>query len=175
MATAVVFGGTVLLSPELRALGRLLRQFSEMPLDQLRISGQRAADGTVSLDEFRFNSPQARLLGRGRIPAVEGEPLMNRPLELSLELAAKDEVAVILGGMSLLEKKPRTDGYRPLKEKFVLGGKAGQPDTRPLYDLLAKAVSGSKGTWGFLMRKMQAQVEKKKTPPPPQKTAAVTP
>ncbi len=171
MATAVVFGGTVLLSPELRALGRLLRQFSEMPLDQLRISGQRTADGTVSLDEFRFDSPQARLLGYGRIPAVEDEPLMNRPLELSVELAAKDEVATILGGMSLLEKKPRADGYRPLKEKFILGGKAGQPDTRPLYDLLAKAVSGSKGTWGFLMRKMQAQVEKMKTPPP-KKTAA---
>lgn len=175
MATAVVFGGTVLLSPELRALGRLLRQFSEMPLDQLRITGQRAADGTVRLDEFRFDSPQARLIGRGRIPAVAGEPLMNRPLELSLELAAKDEVAVILGGMSLLEKKPRADGYRPLKEKFEVGGKAGEPDTQPLYDLLAKAVSGSKGTWGFLMRKVQAQVEKLKTPPPAKKTAALTP
>lgn len=174
MATAVVFGGTVLLSPELRALGRLLRQFSEMPLEQLRISGQRAADGTVSLNEFRFDSPQARLLGHGRIPSVAGEPLMNRPLELSLELAAKDEVAVILGGMSLLEKKPRDDGYRSLKEKFVIGGKAGDPDTKPLYDLLAKAVSGSKGTWGFLMRKVQAQIEKMKTPPA-KKTAALNP
>jgi hypothetical protein len=175
MATAVVFGGTVLLSPELRALGRLLRQFSAMPLDQLRISGQRAADGTVSLDEFRFDSPQARLLGRGRIPAVAGEPLMNRPLELSIELAAKDEVAVILGGMSLIEKTPRADGYRAMKEPFVLGGKAGEPDTRPLYDLLAKAVSGSKGTWGFLMRKVQSKVEKSTPPPLPKKTAAATP
>lgn len=174
VATAVVFGGTVLLSPELRALGRLLRQFSEMPLEQLRISGQRAADGTVSLDEFRFDSPQARLLGHGRIPTVAGEPLMNRPLELSLELAAKDEIAVILGGMSLLEKKPRDDGYRPLKEKFVIGGKAGDPDTKPLYDLLAKAVSGSKGTWGFLMRKVQAQIEKMKTAPA-KKAAAFNP
>ncbi len=179
MATAVVFGGTVLLSPELRAMGRLLRQFSEMPLDQLRITGRRTADGTVSLDEFRFDSPQARLLGRGRIPPVEGEPLMNRPLELSLDLAAKDEVAVILGGMNLIEKKPRADGYRPMKESVFLGGKAGEPDTRPLYDLLAKAVSGSKGTWGLLMRKLQAEVKKSApppaTPPAPRKTAAATP
>lgn len=174
MATAVVFGGTVLLSPELRALGRLLRQFSEMPLDELRITGRRAADGTVSLDELRFDSPQARLAGRGRIPAVDGEPLMNRPLELSFDLAAKDEVAVILGGMSLIEKKPRADGYRAMKAPVVLGGKAGEPDTQPLYDLLAKAVSGSKGTWGFLMRKLQAEV-KKAAPPPPRKTAAATP
>jgi hypothetical protein len=175
MATAVVFGGTVLLSPELRAMGRLLRQFSEMPLDQLHITGRRSADGTVSLDEFRFDSPQARLLGRGRIPSVAGEPLMNRPLELSLDLAAKDEVAVILGGMNLIEKKPRADGYRAMKETFVLGGKAGEPDTRPLYDLLAKAVSGSKGTWGFLMRKVQSKVDKAAKPVAPKKTAATLP
>ncbi len=172
LATAAVFGGTMLLSPELRALGRLLKNLAEMPVDRLVISGQRTAAGDVALDEFRLDSPQARFLARGKIPAVAGEPLMRRPLELSVDLGAKDEMAVILGGMSLIEKKPRADGFRPLKEKFVIGGRAGEPDTQPFYDLLAKAVVGSKGTWGFLMRKMQAQVEKPKTPPP-KKSAAL--
>lgn len=163
VSTAAVFGGTVLLSPELRALGRLLKKFAEMPVDQIRITGRRAATGEVSLNEFRFESPQARLLGRGRIPLEAEQPLMNRPLELSLELAAKDELAVILGGMSLLEKKPRADGFRAMRQPFTLGGRAGSPDTAPLYDLFAKAVSGSSGTWGFLMRKAQTELEKKKT------------
>ena len=162
VSTAAVFGGTVLLSPELRALGRLLKKFAEMPVEQIRITGRRAATGEVSLNEFRFESPQARLLGHGRIPLDAGQPLMNRPLELSLELAAKDELAVILGGMSLLEKKPRTDGFRAMRQPFALGGRAGAPDTAPLYDLLAKAASGSSGTWGFLMRKVQTEVGKKK-------------
>jgi len=161
-ATAAVFGGTILLSPELRALGRLLKKFAEMPVDEIRISGERTEGGEVALKELRIESPQAKLVAKGRIPAVEGEPLMNRPLELSIDLAAKDEMAVILGGMSLIEKKPRADGYRGLKETFVLGGKAGEPDTGPLYDLLAKAVVGSKGTWGFLMRKVQNEVNKMK-------------
>ncbi|HWL14581.1 MAG TPA: hypothetical protein VNR00_03180, partial [Opitutus sp.] len=165
-ATAAVFGGTILLSPELRALGRLLKKFAEMPVDQIRLSGQRTATGEVELSELRIDSPQARLSARGRIPAVPGEPLMNRPLELSIDLAARDEMAVILGGMSLIEKKPGADGYRPLRETFVLGGKAGEPDTRPLYDLLAKAVVGSKGTWGFLMRQVQNQVNKLKPAKP---------
>ncbi|HYD84479.1 MAG TPA: hypothetical protein VEA63_10510, partial [Opitutus sp.] len=156
--------------PELRALGRLLKKFSEMPVDQIRIAGQRTAAGEVELSELRIDSPQARLLARGRIPAVDGEPLMNRPLELSVDLAAKEEMAVILGGMSLIESKPREDGYRPLKQKFILGGKAGAPDTRPLYDLLAQAVGGSKGTWGFLMRRVQNQLNKMK-PAAPKKTA----
>lgn len=168
-ATAAVFGGAVLLSPELRALGRLLKKFAEMPVDHLRIAGARQEDGDVLLTEFRLDSPQARLLAHGQIPAVAGTDLLNRPLELSVDLAAKDEMAVILGGMSLIEKKPRPDGYRPLKEKFELRGKAGAPDTRPLYDLLAKAVLGSKGTWGFLMRKVQDQLTKAKT------TSAVKP
>src|ERR1700710_2407710 len=45
MSTAAVFGGTVLLSPELRALGRLLKKFAEMPVEQLSIRGRRAAGG----------------------------------------------------------------------------------------------------------------------------------
>ncbi|MEO6995275.1 MAG: hypothetical protein ABI273_16835, partial [Lacunisphaera sp.] len=158
VSTAAVFGGTVLLSPELRALGRLLKKFAEMPVEQLTISGRRAAGGEVTLDEFRFDSPQARLSGHGRILADGNEPLMNHPLELSLSLQAKDELAVILGGMSLLDKKPQPDGFRMMRDPFLIGGRAGAPDTTPLYDLFAKGVSGSKGTWGFLMRKLEAKV-----------------
>ncbi|MCC6416123.1 MAG: hypothetical protein IT582_09460, partial [Opitutaceae bacterium] len=168
-----VFGGTILLSPELRALGRLLRTISEMPVETLRITGARNRHGEISLDAFRFESPQARLLGRGQIAATE-EPLMRRPLSLSLDLAAKDETAVILGGMKLLRKEPDADGFRALKAPLVLRGLAGEPDTQPLYDLLAQAVVGSKGTWGFLMRKVQAEVVKS-SPPASRKTAATTP
>lgn len=174
-ATAAVFGGTLLLSPELRALGRLMKKFAEMPVEQLRITGARTAAGEVQLNEFRVDSPQARLLAHGKISAGENQPLMNRPLELSIDLAAKDEMAVILGGMSLIEKRPRADGYRALKEKFELRGRAGEPDTRPLYDLLAKAVVGSKGTWGFLMRKIQDQVNKMKSTPPTHAAASAAP
>ena len=165
MSTAAVFGGTVLLSPELRALGRLLKKFAEMPVEQLSITGRKAAGGEVTLDEFRFDSPQVRIAGHGRILADHAEPLMNHPLRLSLTLQARDELAVILGGMSLLDKKPLPDGFRAMHEPFVLGGRAGAPDTAPLYDLLAKGVSGSKGTWGFLMRKVQAEISREKPAP----------
>jgi hypothetical protein len=162
VSTAAVFGGTLLLSPELRALGRLLKKFAEMPVERLAISGRRATGGEVTIDEFRFDSPQARLSGHGHILADGREPLMNHPLELSLSLQAKDELAIILGGMSLLDKKPQPDGFRTMRDPFVIGGRAGTPDTTPLYDLFAKGVSGSKGTWGFLMRKLEAEVTRGK-------------
>ena len=169
-SSLAVLGGAVTFSPELRALGRLLPKFAEMPVDELRISGQFDAEGEVRLSEFVLNSPQARFVGRGRIAATAGA-MMSRPLELSLTLAAKDEMAVILGGMNLLEHRKDAAGFRAMHEKLVLGGKAGAPDLRPLYDLLARSVSGSTGTWGMLMRKVQAEVEKKRAkkgaPPPP--------
>lgn len=164
LSTAAAFGGTLLLSPELRALGRLLKKFAEMPVDTLHVSGQRTASGEVQLSELRLVSPQARIVASGNVAAGD-KPLMERPLEVSIDLAAKDETAVILGGMSLLKRKPDEAGYTPMKEVFVIGGTPGQPDTRPLYDLLAKAVVGSKGTWGFLMRKMQDEVNKTKAAP----------
>lgn len=161
-SSLAILGGTVALSPELRALGRLLRKFSEMPVEELSVRGARGGNGEVRLDEFRLVSPQARLTGRGRIAPDAATPLMNRPLDAAFELAARDETAVILGRMGLLENKPDATGYQPMREKFTVGGKAGEPDTRALYDLLARAVAGSKGTWGFLMRRVQAEVEKTK-------------
>ena len=165
-SSLAILGGTVALSPELRALGRLLRKFAEMPVDRIRISGERDAAGEVRLGEFLVDSPQAQLRGRGRIAVVPGEPLMNRPLDLSVGMAARDELAVILGGMKLLERKPGPAGYRAMREPFVVGGKAGEPDLVPLYDLLARGVAGSRGTWGFLMRKVQREVEKARTAAP---------
>ncbi|HRE80322.1 MAG TPA: hypothetical protein PLN52_04700, partial [Opitutaceae bacterium] len=133
-------------------------------VDQLTITGHRTAAGEISLDQFQFDSAQLRLLGNGRVLNQDNEPVMNRPLELSLRLAVKDELAVILGGMKLLEKTPAFDGFRGMHQPIVLGGLAGDPDTSPLYDLLAKAVSGSRGTWGFLMRKVHSEVKKKTQP-----------
>lgn len=172
LAGAALFGGTILLSPELRALGRLLKQFAEMPLDRVRIVGERTTSGEIDLNEFRVESPQVRLVASGRIPAEESLPLLQRPLELSVDLGAKKDVAVILRGMKLIERTPDAEGYQSLKEKFSLGGKVGAPDTKPLYDLLAKAVVGSQGTWGVLMRKVQSEVEKSKKEPPPKKVSS---
>jgi hypothetical protein len=161
LASAAVFGGTILLSPELRALGRLIRKLSEMPMDRLSIVGQRNAGGEISIAELVFDSPQLQLHGHGQIAEVVGEPLMNRPLALSLTLAAKDELAVILDGMRLLTKGNSHEGFRPLRQPITIGGRTGSPDTTPLYDLFAQAVSGSHGTWGVLMRHLQTQVKKR--------------
>jgi hypothetical protein len=172
-STVLALAGTVGFSAELRALGRLLKKFAEMPVEHLRVTGARDAAGNLTLGELRLDSPQARLLGRGEVPADATTPLVGRKLNLALELQAKDEMAVILGNMKLLEKQPQPDGFQRMKQPILLGGEVGKPDPSSLYDLLARAVEGSKGTWSLIMRKVQKEVEKSAPPPPARKTAAL--
>lgn len=164
-STVLALAGAVGFSPELRALGRLLKAFSAMPLDEVRVEGARDIDGNLSLAEFRIDSPQARLRGTGSVPVVEGVPLAGRALAMQLELQARDEVAVILNGMKLLEKQPMADGYRRLNQPVLIAGEVGRPDPSPLYDLLARAVDGSGGTWGLIMRKVQREVDRQGAKP----------
>ena len=171
-STLLALAGTLSFSSELRALGRLVRKLGEMPVERLRVSGARDTSGSLVLREFRLDSPQVRLLGRGRVPAVEGVPLVARKLDLTVELTAKDEMAVILGNMKLLEKRPRPDGFLPMKQPFAIGGEVGQPDPSPLYDMLARAVDGSSGTWSLIMRKVQKELEQSAPPAPPEKKSA---
>ncbi len=172
-STVLALAGTIGFSSELRALGRLLKKFAEMPVERLRVSGGRDATGNFTLDEFRLDSPQARLFGRGHVLADVTTPLAGRKLDLSLELQAKDEVAVILGNMQLLEKQAQPDGFRRMKQPFTVGGEVGKPDISPLYEMLARAVEGSKGTWSLIMRKVQREIEKQTPPPTPRKTAVL--
>ncbi|MCU0792501.1 MAG: hypothetical protein MUE42_06555, partial [Opitutaceae bacterium] len=83
-----------------------------------------------------------------------------RDLLLTLGLSARDETGVILGRMRLLEKKEDADGFRRLTQSVAVKGQAGRPDAGELYDLFARGVAGSRGTWGLIMRKVQREVEK---------------
>ncbi len=163
-ATVLALAGTLSFSSEMRALGRLLSKFAAMPVERLHISGARDAAGDLVLREFRLDSPQAHFLGQGRVPATAGVPLAARRLDLSVQLTAKDEMAVILGNMKLLERTPQPDGFRRMTQPFTLGGEVGKPDPSQLYEMFARAVDGSSGTWSLIMHKVRREMEKSSPP-----------
>lgn len=160
-SAALLVGGAITFSPELRAIGRLVKQFSDMPVDELSARGRRMPGGAIFLDDLKLQTPQLRLSARGEIPAaVPGAELAARPFELPVTLAVKDEMAVLLRGMKLIGKQPGPDGFFTMTRQPKLRGTLGAPDTTELYDVFAQAVSGSSGTFGFLMKKVQQEVEK---------------
>lgn len=165
-SAALLVGGTVAFSPELRAIGRLVKKFSDLPVEKLSASGRRGPDGAIALTDFRLYTPQLRLSGRGEVPAQPNVELAARRFELPVTLAVRDEMAVLLKGMKLIGKKADADGFFTMTRQPTLRGTLGAPDTTDLYDVFAQAVSGSSGTFGFLMKKVQQEVTKAQKPAP---------
>jgi hypothetical protein len=160
MRHSITLLGAVTFSPELRALSRLLGQLAEMPLNRCEATGQLAADGRLSLEHLRIDAPELKLDLSGDIPDAKSANLIGQPLSARAAVQAHGNLAVILGGMKLLGQ-PGADGFRPLNAPVAVGGTVGRPDLRALYDLLARAVSDSRGTWGLLMRKVQDRIGKR--------------
>jgi hypothetical protein len=162
ISNALILGGTFTFSKELRALGRFVKTLENLPVNQIRTTGTLAKDGHLQIETMTLDSPQIRLTAVGEVANAKTRDLMGEPLEVHASLAATGDIAVMLGGMNLLNKGP--DGsFRKMKEPFLITGNVGQPNLQPLYDLLARAVDSSHGSWGMLMRKVQAMVPK--TPP----------
>lgn len=159
-SAALLVGGAITFSPELRAIGRLVKQFSDLPVNELSARGRRVPGGDIFLDDLRLQTPQLRLTARGKVPAKDGVDLAARPFELPVTLAVKDDLAVLLKGMKLIGKQPGPDGYFTMTRQPTLRGTLGAPDTTELYDVFAQAVSGSSGTFGLLMKKVRTEVEK---------------
>ena len=159
-SATLLVGGAITFSPELRAMGRLIRSFSDLPVEDLSARGRREPGGALTLDEFRVHTPQLRLSARGTVAANPDLDIAARPFELPVTLAVRDEMAVILKGMKLIGRKPGADGFFTVTRRPVLRGTLGAPDTTDLYDVLAQAASGSSGTFGFLMKKVQQEVTK---------------
>jgi hypothetical protein len=160
-SSLLLLGGAVTFSPEIRALGRLVQQVSDLPFDRCEASGRLSADGVLSLEQFHLDSPQLRFSASGRIANARTRDLLRQPIAIQASVAASRDLAVILDGMKLLNRAG-ADGFRPLAQPFTIGGSVGQPDLHPIYDFLARAVSGSHGTWGILMREVQGEIARRK-------------
>ncbi len=158
ISSSLIVSGAVTFSSELRALGRLVRRLAVVPIDRLQASGTLAPNGDLHLEQMRLESPELRLVAVGDIADAKSRDLMSQPLSVKATLAASGDLAVILKGMHLLGPAG-ADGYGVMNQPFMVVGDVGQPDFHPLYDLLARAVGGSHGTWGILMRKVQAKVD----------------
>jgi hypothetical protein len=150
--------GTVTFSSETRALGRLVGRLSDVPISKLRASGSLLPNGQLQFKQVSIEAPEMRLAATGRIDDAKTRDVMAQPLSVNATLAASGDLAVILKGMHLLGPGG-ADGYSRMTEPFVVVGSVGQPDFHPLYELFAKAVDGSHGTWGLLMRKIREKID----------------
>jgi hydroxypyruvate isomerase len=130
-----------------------------LPVNQIRATGTLAKDGKLQMETISMDSPQLKLNAVGEVKNAKSRDLLGEPLQVNASLAASSDIAIMLDGMNLLEKGD-SKGFLKMKQPFTITGSVGQPNLQPLYDLLARAVDNSHGSWGLLMRKVQGMVPK---------------
>lgn len=116
---------------------QLAQALGEFNYDLLSVRLTRDELLNMSLQDVSLVSPDVRLNGRGSVSYVVGQPLLEQPLSLSLQIAARGKVEQLLGRLRLLDTTKDELGYTKVKEPVVLGGTLTRPDPSAFFARMA--------------------------------------
>jgi hypothetical protein len=159
-STAARVVGFLTFSRELKAIGRLLDGLGEIHFQQANVRLDRKQLERIELSDFSVVSPQLRLNASGTLDVAPRRPLLDSPLELSAQLAARGDVAVIFDGMGLLEDKAGSTGYRALTRPVDIRGTAANPDASEFWALLDEGANNARGSFGVALRALNSRLER---------------
>lgn len=126
-------------NPRTESILNFTYQIREIACDDMAIEAVRHADDEIDLTRVSIHSPKERLEGTGRIAAMSGARLRDRPLTLSLQVAVRGPSAEQLASTNLLAPTKDADGYVPFRDMVHFGGTLDQVDNTRWHDLLARA------------------------------------
>lgn len=125
-----------------KAATELAQELGNLAFDQLNIDVVRRPGDALIIRDLNLISPTIRLLGSGSIGDQPGQSLWREPLQLRLQLAAREGMAARLRTLNLLRQQPDALGYLPMIEDFQLQGSLDNITTQQLGSLLGRALSG---------------------------------
>ncbi len=138
-----LIGAFVTKSDGVVAAGELASELKEMAFDKFSLHVERGADLNLKLTNLEFISPNKRITGTGGITFQKDVPIDQQPMQISVQLAAKDQFAVVLNRLRLLKNEQDDKGYYLMSESFSVGGTAANPDSKALWAMVAKAGVGA--------------------------------
>jgi hypothetical protein len=109
--------------------------------DQISVSVDRDADHNLNLSEFTLISPEIRLEGTGRVVYQPGISLLDRPLDLRLQLSARGQMAELMGKVGLLGTRQDSLGYTNMSAPLWIGGSMASVDTSAVKKTLVAAAA----------------------------------
>lgn len=125
-------------------IDQLAQTLAELPFDQFVVRAQRDEKLDFRIEELSLLSPEVRLTARGRVTHVEGRPLMEQPLSLSYQLAARGKVEQTLGRLKALDGSKDELGYAKTRDLGTISGTLAKPQTF-LYGELLKLTESKLG------------------------------
>ncbi len=141
--TAVTLGSLALglaggKSDTASAIAELAAKFAELPFDKFTMHVDRGADLNLNVSHLEFLSSDARISGSGGIKNVPGVPIQKQPMQFTLQLGAKDDIAVLLNRLHALNGKQDEQGYYMMSRSFTVGGTPSSGASTDLWKILAQ-------------------------------------
>ncbi|PTX94250.1 hypothetical protein DB354_10820 [Opitutus sp. ER46] len=124
------------------AVAELTKKLAELPFDRFSMRIERGTDLNLKISQLEFLSPDTRITGNGAITYQAGTPIQNQPLQVTLALAGKDNMAYLLNRAGLLGGQPDAQGFYPLSRQFAVKGTPAKPDAKELWTLILQAMAG---------------------------------
>lgn len=124
-----------------KAAADLANQLANLAFDQLNIEITRSPGSRIAIEDLTLISPAIRLLGSGTVGDTPGRSLWEEPLDVRLQLSARDAVAENLRILRLLKDSADTLGYLPMVEEITLQGSLGNITRSQLQSLISRALS----------------------------------
>jgi hypothetical protein len=118
---------------------QLAQSIGEFNYDLLSVRLVRDELLNMELQGISLVAPEIRLNGRGSVTYVVGKPLLEQPLSVSLNLAARGKIEQLLSKLRLLDGSKDDLGYARTKDTVTVGGTLAKPDPSAFFTRIATA------------------------------------
>jgi hypothetical protein len=132
-------------SQGLTASSELIQLLKEIRFDSVKVQVERAPDLSFKLTSVEILSPIMRTTGTGTVASKSADDVANAPMNITLQLAAKGELAYALQKARLLTNQQDEKGYALMSRTFTIKGTPSKPDNTSLWGILLETGLGAIG------------------------------
>ncbi len=147
LAIAGIFQKNERSAQALGAGAELIRLLNEVHFDTAKVVVERNPDLSFKITSLEILSPILRASGTGTLASKSVDDAANAPMNIQLQLGAKNEFAYALQRTGLLSGTADAQGYHQLSKTFSIGGTPSKVDNNSVW-----AVLGQLGLDAFLNR-----------------------
>lgn len=138
-ATALqLLGGGGSKGQQISAVAELAKKLAALPFDQFKMHVERGADLKFKIGHIEFVTPDTHILGRGESIGQTESSLSDQKFQLTLSLAGKDSMAVLLNEAHALSDQKDELGFNVMKKTFTWSGSANDSDSSNLWKTLGE-------------------------------------
>lgn len=125
------------------ALAEIAKLLNAVRFDSVKLQIERGSDLTFKLTSLEVLSPILRMTGSGTVASKSTDDVQNAPMNIVLQLGAKDELGHLLQRVRMLGPTQDEKGYQLMSRTFTVGGTPSKPDSSSLWTILGEAAAGA--------------------------------